>query len=153
VHDALEDHAADEVLVVELRLVDLPASLGSEPEDALADRGDALDQRGFVGMLVAREYREARRSGDRLEHTIGKEVDQGDEEVARTHGRVADLEPKQARCRVQHGEVGKTLGLRAPLACKQLRFLPKGVDRAEHEGTYGALQDELNQDLVGVEGA
>ena len=66
VHDALEDHAADEVPVVELRLVELPASLLGQAQNALANCGDALDQGRLVGMLVVGERHEARRGRDRL---------------------------------------------------------------------------------------
>ena len=58
VHDALQDHAPDEVPVVELRLVELPAACRRQLQNALADRRDTLDQRGFVGMLLVRERHE-----------------------------------------------------------------------------------------------
>ena len=76
VHDALQDHAADKMLVVQLCLVDSPTTAGSEPENAIADRGDALDQWRFIGMLVVGERHEPGCRRDRLEHAVGKEIDQ-----------------------------------------------------------------------------
>jgi hypothetical protein len=82
VHDALQDHSADEVLVVELCLVEPPAALLRQAQDALADGGDALDDRRLIRTLVVREPHKARRGCDRLQHAIGKEIDQRYQEVA-----------------------------------------------------------------------
>jgi hypothetical protein len=76
VHDALEDHSPYEMTVVELRFVDLPASLGRQLEDAIADRSDALDQRRFVDIVIVREGHEPRCGRDGLENAIGKEIDE-----------------------------------------------------------------------------
>ena len=71
-------------------------------------------------MLVVGERHEPGRGRDRLEHAIGKEVDQRDEEVARAHRRVADLDLQQSRGRVEGGEFGEAIGLGAALACQRL---------------------------------
>jgi hypothetical protein len=82
VHDALQDHSADEVLVVELHVVELPAALLGQAQDALANGGDALDQRRLIRTLVVRQSHKARRGRDRLQHAIGKKIDQRYQEVA-----------------------------------------------------------------------
>jgi hypothetical protein len=82
VHDALEDHPPHEVLIVKLRLVNLPAASLRQIENALADRRYALDQWRLVGVLDFREWHQARRGGDRFENSIGEEIDQRDEKMA-----------------------------------------------------------------------
>ena len=46
VHDALQDHPAHEVLVVQLRLVDLPMACSARVENTLADRRRGVRPRG-----------------------------------------------------------------------------------------------------------
>jgi hypothetical protein len=63
------------------------------------------------------------------------------------------FEPEEARCWIQRVEVGEALGLRPTVARKRVSLFAELLDRGEDERADGALQDELHQDLVRVEGA
>ena len=101
-NDALDDHAPDDVAVVELFRVDGPAVGFGGLDDAAADVGDAVDDRrgpraplflqmGGEGAFADGLCRRLRG----LKGTVGQPVDQRHQEMTAAHGRVADFQFEQ----------------------------------------------------------
>ena len=83
---ALEDHAPDDVAVVEPVPVDGPVAVLRIGQDSVADGLDAAHERRDIALC------QRFRLGHGRDHSVGEIVDQTDQEVPGPHGRVADLQ-------------------------------------------------------------
>ena len=95
---ALEDHAPDDVAVVEPVPVDGPVAVLRVRHDPVADGLDAAHERRDIALY------QRFRLGHGRDHSVGEIVDQTDQEVPGPHGRVADLQLKDLLGRVERCE-------------------------------------------------
>ena len=95
---SLEDHAPDDVAVVEPVPVDGPIALLRVRHDPVADGLDAADERRDIALC------QRFRLGRGRDHSVGEIVDQTDQEVPGPHGRIADLRLKDLLGRVERCE-------------------------------------------------
>lgn len=94
----------------------------------MADLLDALDEWRAVGLLFRCPGDGVLDQRDLLEHVVGQEVDQRDQEMAASHRRVADLEGEEAARRVETAELVDALLLGPAVTCQRSgRFAESGV--------------------------
>ena len=108
---ALEHHAFDEILIGKLRLADRPVVFPRLGADALADVGQARQQRRRV--IAAGDRRGLADGGD---DAHGEMVDQADEKMPRAHRGIADLQIEYSARRIGLGEFAQAFGVR--FACR-----------------------------------
>ena len=136
---ALEDHAPDDVAVVEPVPVDGPVALLRVRQDPVADGLDAADERRDIALC------QRFRLGHGRDHSVGEIVDQTDQEVPGPHGRVADLQLKNLLGRVERCEPrNRPLALRS--VCRHSPgFRLEGVRARLHERPDRFLDDQPDQ--------
>ena len=120
-------------------------------EDVGADGGDAVEKGRGVGVLEPGGG--GGRVFDEVGDGVGEEVDGGDEEVAAAHGGVEHFEVERGCGGVERAEVGDTAGLGACVALECGGFGLEGGFALFEQGCEGALDDEVDERLGGVEAA
>ena len=108
VDTALEDHAADDGLIGELRLVQDPVGLLRPFEDVQPDPVYALDK--GRGISAVEPFRDRGDVLDQFGDVVGEEVHGGDEEVTAAHGRVEDFQIQDGLGGVELDQLGFSSG-------------------------------------------
>ena len=153
----LQHHAAHDVAVVELRVGHAPAVFRGLRLDAAADVRRTRHHRALPGPALFHQVRgpglfshQPLCGGHGFQHTVGQVIYQGHQEVAAAHGRVADLQLQDGRCRV--GRVQPV-----PVArVQRVPFAPAGHQRLEGRHPFTGqhahrfTQDQPHQVLVRV---
>jgi hypothetical protein len=78
----------------------------------------------------------------------GEVVHEGDEEVARSHGRVADFQFEDALGGVEDSQLAQTVWFGLTALGQFLSLGMEGVHVLFDEGAYGLLNDEFNERLA-----
>ena len=153
VDTALEDEAADDGLVGQLGLVDLPVGLAGAVQDVGADGGDAVQEGRLVGVVLGQPVGEGGSDFDQVGDVVGQEVNRSDEEVAAAHGWIEHLEVKDGLGGVQSGQLGAAFGPWAAVTSKVVGSCLEGVQTFLDQRLEGLVDDEVHEVLRGVEAA
>ena len=135
-----------------LSMTQLAASARARMSARMAAMRSSRGEQGRgVGVL------EPGRGGGRVFDEVGdgvrEEVDGGDEEVAAAHGGVKHFEVERGCGGVERKEVGDAVGFGAGVAAEGGGFGVEGGFALFQQGREGALDDEIDEGLGGVEAA
>ena len=131
----LQDHAAHDVAVVQLRVGHRPAVGGGVLLDGAANLGNAPQHRALPGAAGLGQVRRPglgvdafAGAGHGFQHAVGQKVDQRHQKVAAAHGGVANLQLQQLAGGVDRGHAGIGVAVeRLPLGVGQRgALLPAG---------------------------
>src|SRR5438034_8645394 len=109
-----EDNSADQLAIDELLGMYVPVVLFRLGFDAVADGSETFEKRRFIVVPFGRCWRLL----GRFHHFIGEVIDEADEEVPRTHCRVANFQLEERACGVNFAKLASTFFDRPAIASK-----------------------------------
>ena len=150
-HDALQDHAAHEMAVVEQSRVDRPLAglrliqdAFAQAHDVARDGGVIVRDTGSVGLHAD--------IGKLLQHAVGQIVDETDEKMAAAHRRIADAQIQERFGGIGLGKTAIDL-FRCELGKVLVRIGHARIERGDallDQRRERLAQDQLHQIVVGV---
>ena len=139
IHAPLEHHAPDHVTVVELLRMDGPALPAGVAKDRVANGVDVFDKRRDV------PFHRRLRFGHGRDHPVSQVIHEADQEVPRSHGRVADLETEQLRSRIEAFERFELVPGGLPASAQSRRLGGEGIETGAHQRPNRLFEDQADE--------
>ena len=144
VHTSLQHHAPDHVTVVELLGLDGPALRVGVAKDGVANGVDVLHQRRDIPLQRALRF------GHGGNHPIRQVIHEADQEVTRTHGRIADLEIEQPAGRIEAFQLRQPEPEAPPALAELLRFRGESLEPGAHQRPDRLFENQAHELVRGV---